>query len=228
MRTHHRARALAIQIQIADVILAPRQSPALRAIPNKSRPSVRTQCCSRPSVLPRNPSTLITASTGPKISSCAITASGAISAITVGSIKNPPSAFSTALPPATSRPSFLPDLDVSQNRIHRGLVHHRPHVGIRRRIADRQLRHLLAHAFHENVIHRRFDNRARTSRALLPAESERCRYGAIDCRIQIRIRANQNRIFAAHLQNRALDPDLSLLMSSPRARESPAPHRAIR
>src|SRR5208337_1083771 len=52
------------------------------------------------------------------------------------------------------------------------------------------------------------DDGPRTGRALLPAETEGRGHYALDGRVQIGIGANQDGVLAAHLQNRALEPDL--------------------
>ena len=108
------------------------------------------------------------------------------------------------------QPPFLfAGLNVAQHGIQRGLVDHRPHRGVFRGVAHCPLRHLFAHALHKNVIDGGFDNRSRTGRAFLSAEAEGRVHHALYRCVQIGVRAHQDRVFSAHLQDRPLDPDLA-------------------
>ena len=87
-----------------------------------------------------------------------------------------------------------------------------------RRIADGDLSNARLELLDELVVDLLVDDRARTRRALLPLEAERGNRDAFDRSVDVGIRGDDDRILAAHLGDDALDPLLSGLRSSPRAR----------
>ncbi len=204
---------------------APRPVQLFPVPSNRSRRSVRTRCYSPPSAPRRSLCTLMTASTGPKISSCASTRHPEPHRQTPWAPENtrpPPSPV--ACPPATSRPSFLPvstypSIDASAALFTTGPMlwfgsPDRPPSSSATRSSQ---------PFHEHVIDRSLNNRPRTCRAFLSAEAERRSRHTLNRGVQVRIRAYQDRILPTHLQNRPLDPDLPGLLSLRPARESPTP-----
>ena len=79
------------------------------------------------------------------------------------------------------------------------------------RIADLDLRDALLDAFEEGVVDGVFDDSARAGGAFLAVESEGRSHDPFDGSIDVRIRADDDRVLAAHLEDGALDPDLALL-----------------
>ncbi len=66
-----------------------------------------------------------------------------------------------------------------------------------------------ADALHKDVVERRFDDGARAGGALLAAEAEGRGDDAVDGCIEIGVGADEDGVFAAHLEDGALDPDLA-------------------
>ncbi len=104
---------------------------------------------------------------------------------------------------------FLADLDVIQDALHRALAHHRPGIEVFRRIALLDLVHAIAQPLDEHVVDLRIDDRARTRRTLLPVVAEGRDRDRLDRVVHVAIDVHHDRVLAAHLQDRALDPDLA-------------------
>ena len=105
---------------------------------------------------------------------------------------------------------FFAYFDVIQNRLHRRLVDHRPHVivGI---IAGTNGDFLgaLNQLLQERVVNFLGDDRARACGTLLALIAKRRLNRSFHGRINIRFLVHDNGILAAHFQHRALDPDLT-------------------
>src|SRR5713226_5124217 len=115
----------------------------------------------------------------------------------------------SSLPAGQQLPFFLSDFDVIQNRFHRRLADHWPHV-IRRIVAwaDRDFLRALHQLLHKRVVNFFGNDYARTRRTFLPLITK-CRLRrAFHCRVDIRFVVHHDAVLAAHLQHRALDPDL--------------------
>ena len=135
-----------------------------------------------------------------------------------GHLRIPWAQESSRLPESWSRcrlqPASLPlsFFNVAKHGVESCLVNDRAHVGVSRWIADGELCDAFAEALDEDVVKRRLDNGAGAGGAFLSAESECRGDDAIDCSVEVGVCADEDRIFAAHLEDGALDPDLAGLM----------------
>src|SRR6266404_5633847 len=115
----------------------------------------------------------------------------------------------SSLPARQQLPFFLSDFDVIQNRFHRRLADHWPHV-IRRIVAwaNRDFLRALHQLLHKRVVNFFGNDHARTRRTFLPLIAKRRLRRAFHCRVDISFVVHHDAVLAAHLQHRALDPDL--------------------
>ena len=104
---------------------------------------------------------------------------------------------------------FLALLDVFEDRLHRAFVDDRAHVGVLGEVADLNLLDAGFELFEELVVDALVDDGARAGGALLSLESECGLRHAFDGGVDVGIGVDDDGVFAAHLEDRALDPDLA-------------------
>src|SRR5580658_3172887 len=107
---------------------------------------------------------------------------------------------------------FFADLDVAQDVIHRTFVDDGSHVRVRNRIAYCNTLDAGFQFFEELVIDALIDDGARAGRALLALEAESGRGHAFDGEVDVGVGIDDDGIFAAHFEHRALDPELAGLL----------------
>ena len=105
---------------------------------------------------------------------------------------------------------MLANLDVLKNRLQRTFIHDRTRVLVLRRIALGQLIYSITEPGYKEIVDRLFYNCARARRALLSIEAKSGCDHTLNRRIQIAIGLHNHRVFSTHLEDRALDPDLTL------------------
>src|SRR3984957_10303097 len=104
---------------------------------------------------------------------------------------------------------FFALFDVSEDRLHRAFVDDGAHVGVFGGIADLNLLDADFELLQEFVVDALVHDGARAGRALLTLEAKCGLRHAFARRVNVRVGIDNDRVFAAHLENRALDPDLS-------------------
>jgi hypothetical protein len=104
---------------------------------------------------------------------------------------------------------FLALLDVFENRIHRAFVDDRAHGGVFGDVADVNFFDARFQLFEEFIVDALVDNGARAGGTLLSLKSERRLCHAFDRGVDVGVGVDDDGVFAAHLKNRALDPDLA-------------------
>src|SRR6185437_12687468 len=119
--------------------------------------------------------------------------------------------FLDALPAGEDAAFAFADIDVIEDALHRGLIHDGAHVDVLDRIADLDVGHARLDALEECVVDRFFDDGAGAGGTLLSVEAEGRGHDAFDGSVDVRIRADDDRVLAAELEDGALDPDLALL-----------------
>ena len=113
---------------------------------------------------------------------------------------------------ARDQPSLpLPDLDVLEDLLLRGRAHDRTEIvlGLLRR-ADRHGLGADAELLHEFVVELLVHDGPRARGAFLSLESEGGRMDSRHARFQIRVLVQDHEVLPAHLEDRALEPDLPL------------------
>src|ERR1019366_8042284 len=107
---------------------------------------------------------------------------------------------------------FFADLDIAEDVVHRTFVDDRRHVRVHRGIANGDALGAGFQFLEKLVVDALVDDGARAGRALLALEAERGRgyafYGGVD----IGIGVDDDGVFTAHFEHRALDPELALLL----------------
>src|SRR5579864_6458525 len=117
--------------------------------------------------------------------------------------------FRIALAAGDQASIFLALLDVAEDRLHRAFVDHRAHRGILSDIADLNLLDAGFELLEEFVVDALVDDGARAGRALLALESESGLGNAFDSGIDVGVGIDDDRVFATHFENSALDPKLA-------------------
>src|SRR5208282_6236083 len=107
---------------------------------------------------------------------------------------------------------LLANLDVPENVVHRSFVDDSRHVGVQRGIAYGNPLDARFQLLKKLVVDALVDNGARASRTLLPLETESRTGYAFHGGVDIGIGIHHDRVFAAHFEHRALDPDLAWLL----------------
>ena len=140
-------------------------------------------------------------------------ASGATSAMTVGAMKNPPSAVFNGLAAAEQAgpPRGLAESDVLEDLLVCGLVDDWAGVEILCGIALFNLCDPVAQAVAEDVVEGRIDDGAGAGGALLAVESEGGEGHALDGCVDVAVGLDDDGVFAAHLEDGALDELLARL-----------------
>ena len=151
----------------------------------------------------------MTASTGPKISSCSSFDLAGMSANDGGPDVIAFSGFGGALAAGDEASIFFALLDVVENRLHRAFVDHRAHAGVFGGIADGDFFHAGFELFEKLVVDALVDDGAGAGRALLALEAECGLRDAFDGGVDVGIGVDDDGVFAAHFEDGALDPDLA-------------------
>src|SRR5215469_3022712 len=104
---------------------------------------------------------------------------------------------------------FLALLDVSQDSLHRAFVDHRSQVRIVGGISDFQLLDSGFQLLQKLVVDAVIDDGPGAGRTLLSLEPERGGSDAFNRGVDVSVSIDDDRIFPAHFENRALDPELA-------------------